>query len=311
MKKSPSEKDGENRTSSRKQEDSNVESPRDNEEENVLHHGVSMNNSEDDDDEREGCWAKMTEGKGCCGRCCLRFPRCCACMIGVLFPLFGLMLLSLFFGYFLAELEAPTEVSSNDNIVANETEMRALMRLSTNFTAILPWLCYELFLAERPPTDLEEAWREIVPPDNEIILTPPYVNFSDDLLDVNSTALAEFMILCGIASRAIKNRLDERAQHASSSITGGLTFNWIRCLPEENIVKALNFSGMQQKAQAQYFTNVWNEDQQTLYNESYQEHLALNYTPVEARIKAFELSVAEATGGTGCKENVAAAAWFW
>jgi hypothetical protein len=141
---------------------------------------------------------------------------------------------------------------------------------------------------------------------------------SDDLVIVNKTAMYQFMQSCGEEARPITEALLRRGSDVFNISTAGLTFNWIRCGTWAN---GLGSSGvlvrrpeveLRPEAQQEFYNQTWYDDQQWLFDKYLEENLAANLsvsvedwnlTALAARVKAFQDSVENATGGTKCFLN--------
>jgi hypothetical protein len=62
------------------------------------------------------------------------------------------------------------------------------------------------------------------------------------------------------------------------------------------------------KRQADFYTEVWMDQQVKLYNEYL---VSANCTSFACRKRAFDRSIEDATGSSMCNLNNGAAAWFW
>ena len=106
----------------------------------------------------------------CAPRCCrpcvawlrLRknFPRTAAILKGVLFLLFMIILSSIFFGYFLASLEADNEIESNNAVIRTRLAMQFVDAIGEKVTEDLPFICACNFLKEENQTAVKEKYAE-------------------------------------------------------------------------------------------------------------------------------------------------------
>jgi hypothetical protein len=303
----------------------------------------------DDDEENDaysydGCCLRMLKGRrcSCCGGCIARWPRTFAIFFGVVLPLWLLIAVSVLLGYFLAELEAPNEITQNDDILEAQAELRELGSLAARAAQVIPITCFNLFILERPVTEMARELEIALEKDDHLFpaeTTQPVPQevgaqpetaqpvpqeegaiLSDGLIVMNQTAMYEFMQLCGDEAKPITERLLQRGGDIIDIRAAGLTFNWIRCGPWAN---GLDSSGifnphdvvdLRPEAQEELYRQTWNDDQQRLFDEYLEENTkASNSTAyleefvetnlIVARYKAFKDSIGNATGGTTCNLN--------
>jgi hypothetical protein len=289
---------------------------------------LQLEHNEDNDD-NDDCCLRMCKGRrcSCCGKCIARWPRTFAIFFGVVFPLWLLIALSIFFGYFLAELEAPNEISQNNNIMAAQAQVLLLGSLAARAAEVIPTICFELFLLGLPVTNIGPAVEFVLDNTDPFQAgarqqTSPVVGaiLSDDLIVVNKTAMYEFMQGCGDVAGPITEALLRRADDVSDIRTTSLTFNWIRCGPWAN---GLGSSGLlaprpvdelRPEAQQKIYNQTWYDDQQQLFDKYleeymeanltvYEDYLGANLTILAARLQAFQDSIGNATGGSKCFLN--------
>jgi hypothetical protein len=289
----------------------------------------------EENDANDGCCLRMCKGRwcSCCGKCIARWPRTFAVFFGVIFPLWLLIALSVFFGYCLAELEAPNEIRENDNIVAAQAQVHLLGSLVVRAAEAIPTICFELFLLGLPVANLGPAVERVLDKTGpfQAGTTQPDsllgAILSDDLIVVNKTAMYEFMEVCGDEARPITEALLRRADDVIEISTTTLSFNWVRCGPWAN---GLGSSGvllprpvveLRPEAQQQFYNQTWYDDQQELFDKFLKEYLEANFTVngeylganltgLAARLQAFQNSVGNATGGSKCYLNVPASGEF-
>jgi hypothetical protein len=289
----------------------------------------------EENDANDGCCLRMCKGRwcSCCGKCIASWPRTFALFFGVVFPLWLLIALSIFFGYFLAELEAPNEIIQNNNIMAAQAQVRLLGSLAARASEVIPTLCFELFLLGLPVTNIGTAVEVVLnntdPFQAGARPTSPVVGaiLSDDLIVVNKTAMYEFMQGCGDVARPITEALLRRADDVSDISTTALTFNWIRCGPWANglggpgVLYPRPIVELRPEAQQEFYNQTWYDDQQQLFAKyleeymkanftAYDEDLGANLTVLAARYQAFQDSIGNATGGSKCYLNVPASGEF-
>ena len=104
-------------------------------------------------DERHSCCYKCCSVCCCLTPCCLtlpeKWPRVFGVLIGIVFPLFSLIAVSLLFGFGLASLEAPGEVETNNDIIATSKAVDLQADLVAAITEELPTICSSAFWVEQ------------------------------------------------------------------------------------------------------------------------------------------------------------------
>jgi hypothetical protein len=291
----------------------------------------------EENDANDACCLRMLKGRwcSCCGGYIARWPRIFAIFFGVVFPLWLLIALSVFFGFFLAKLEAPNEIIQNDDILEAQAELRVLGSLAARAAQAIPVICFELFLLARPVTDMGFELEMALEKDGNFFLNrtaqpettqplPEEVGaiLSDDLIVLNKTTMHEFMQRCGDEARPITESFLQRGGSIRDISAAELTFNWIRCGPWAD---GLGSSGVRDphdvvdlrpEAQAKFYRQTWNDDQQRLFDEYLEEYttasnstvyledfMETNLTVIAARFQAIKYSIGNATGGTKCYLN--------
>lgn len=275
-----------------------------------------------------------TEGKACaCYRFWLRWPRLYNCLsrwprlssllLGVIFPMFVLILFSMLFGLWVSHYEAPQEVADNNARLANYTKSQKLAQSMYNITTMLPELCLEMYLNNE--TTKEEAIERIL---NEIAFFQGNVTDSreEDILKQvsgesqsnhinNATELKKWMFNCTSFMQPTLVTMFERFGQIAFTSAGQLTFNWIRCVPGADglehfkwIGASNNISQMRYAAQSEHFTQAWNTDQQNLFGR-YQQELKNNRNDSRSQEKVMALvfSIDDASGYFACEYNAPAA----
>jgi hypothetical protein len=284
----------------------------------------------EENDANDDCCLRVCKGRWClcCGKCIASWPRTFALFFGVVFPLWLLIALSIFFGYFLAELEAPNEVRENNEIMAAQAQVRLLGSLAARAAQVIPTLCFELFLLGLPVTDIGttvEVVLDITDPFQAGARQQPSplvgAVLSDDLIILNKTAMYEYMESCGDEAGPITEALLRRAGDLSDISSTALTFNWIRCGPWANgigssgVLVPRPINELSPEAQQAFYNQTWYDDQQQLFDKFsqenmeanitavYEENLGTNLTVLAARYQAFQDSIENATGGSKCYLN--------
>jgi hypothetical protein len=280
---------------------------------------------------------RLANGKGCCGRCMMRWPRFWIILLGAVLPLWFLIALSLWFGYFLAKSEAPNEVLANNDILAAQSAAAAIAAILSDFVQALPKLCFAFYVLAIDPSGLEDVLDQIL---TQAQVDPTSINASVDTLLpelllnetilLNKTDLYEFMQDCGDKARNITDEILDRSRGLSDLFAIDLTFNWMRCVPwaeglsgDSDIFLSSNaYPSLRPDAQVGLFYETWLEDQQRLYqaylNATSWDILngtipvdANNHTRLIAQVEAYQESIRDATGGSACQLNTAASTWFW
>eukprot|EP00984_Skeletonema_dohrnii_P010789 scaffold4233_cov142-Skeletonema_dohrnii-CCMP3373.AAC.32 len=77
------------------------------------------------------------------------WPRTSALTFGVVVPLFLLIAVSVFFGYFLAQLEGPDEIIYNNDVISTQIALALQDQLIGNITETLPYICACTYLADK------------------------------------------------------------------------------------------------------------------------------------------------------------------
>lgn len=95
-----------------------------------------------------------------CLNCINAWPRTFTIIFCVICPLFLLILVAVFFGYFLAQFEGPGEIETNNNIIATNMAVQFYEVLSLKLTAELPFICACTFLTEEEQRIADEMYKE-------------------------------------------------------------------------------------------------------------------------------------------------------
>lgn len=197
--------------------------------------------------------------------------------------------------------------------MASRTEILAFSAGAKNFTRKIPKICLEIFLLKSRQENINEMAKLIQRIYfNESLYPPPNVINLTELLLINVTDLDEHMEACGTAADPVVERLLSSLIDAYQNIPGALTFNWIRCFDGDSI--DFNVTSLRPDSQKDYYESVWGTHQKELYKEFLEEELSqfARFPELEptfnasAKYRAFNRSIYEATGGTGCDYNTAA-----
>ena len=216
-----------------------------------------------------------------------------------------------------ADLSSSTSlaVHLNDRFMASRTEILAYSVGAKNFTRRIPKICLDIFLIKSREENIDEITKLIqrlyFNESAYLPNLPEFVNLTELVL-INTTELDEHMEACGIAADPVVDRLISSLIDAYQNLPGALTFNWIRCFDGESI--DYNISSLRPDSQKEYYQSVWETHQKELFDKFLEEELSrfgrlpeLELTlNASAKYRAFNRSIYEATGGTGCDYNTAA-----
>jgi hypothetical protein len=226
-----------------------------------------------------------------------------------------------------AKLEAPEEISANNEIIANRARVDVRTKFHNNVTTTLPEICFDIFTQDLPMNDtFEREFEEL----SSRILDRETFNVSSSRqsipeLTANETLeLLEFFPECGTIGLDIATKFTSLADLDYESIGESLSFNWIRCDGDGlnstasklyNQIWGRPFVDRDRlKPDAQAATAIleWRINNRELYDE-YLESLRLENGTLQigARSFAFRQALAYADGFSQCYPNSAAGAWFW
>lgn len=206
-------------------------------------------------------------------------------------------------------------VDRNDIVMASRAEVIAFSADVKRFTRAIPSICLEIFLNQSQQSnksDISQTIQRMYFNDSQHLPQFRDVINLTDLVTISRNELNAHMEECGTAADPIVDRLLNSSLEAYQNIPGNLTFNWIRCFdgPREKV----NITDLRPDAQKEFYQSVWTTHQRKLYNQYLEEETegidriqdlnsALNET---AQFRAFNRSIHEATGGTGCHFNTPA-----
>lgn len=177
--------------------------------------------------------------------CLHRYPRTSALLLGVVVPLWALLLWSCLFGYPLATVEAPYETEANNAILRAErvTSVSVLEQFATH----LPPACVQLLHSNQTVDGLEDILRSALL--GQLEWRNASVVENSTCLDWNT--VRDFADACGRQASTFADRFVP-----SSSETTALSFAWIRCA---NVTIAdWHRQGLRPEAQAQAYRAAWN-----------------------------------------------------
>jgi hypothetical protein len=244
----------------------------------------------------------------------LRWPRSSAIILGVVFPMFFLIMLSTLFGSILAVIEAPLEGQQNDNALAQSTTELSVIQAVINITSLIPELCLAMFLRGTEIGALRENIKLY-------LLVGPNATSSyliGELLDpgvnitVNSREILLFMDECGEAAAPL---VETMFRNSSSAFKDGsfdnLSFNWIRCYPGANGLggggsSPSSIDEFRYNSQYAWYTKLWRESQKEYYDAFLEQNLDANMSRTQAKARALSASIQQATGIDGCMLNAPA-----
>jgi hypothetical protein len=192
----------------------------------------------------------------CHCRCLARFidtwPRVSSFILGVLLPLWGLIMISTIFGTWLANVEAPTEIEQNDAALAETAKLNLMANLFANISSLAMALCLWIDQdtnSTRPPIEeLKDFLNTYNRTLNETQLEEILAQASDIINDISTNftpgALDGGEDIYVTVSAATFMECTERVRNLTSVMNGILakyameiddpTFNWIRCSDDVN-----------------------------------------------------------------------------
>jgi len=161
--------------------------------------------------------------------------------------------------------------------------------------------------------------------------TDPSPGGDDPLVLINVTDFYEWMETCVGKATTFIERLFGRIDGGACG--SQLKFDWIRCFPGASGINSPRFptrnvpiEDLRPNGQAQLYAQTWKQNQRELYHRYFQQlnssstsssgttnatTTTTNLTERQASFLALNMSIDDATGGTTCQLNAAAAGWFW
>lgn len=244
---------------------------------------------------------------GRCARCCHRWPRMVLLLVGVIIPLWILMMNCLLWGYLLAVLEENDEIKRNNEALVAQREAEVLKEIAVNVTNAVPRVCFILFF-EKNATDplslLEDRIYKIGLP-----LEDPMFEGN-----VNTTELLKFVLNCTATATPLATKLVQEAIDAASvAADQNLTFNWVRCSSQRGPSLQRNISSLHLSAQTEFYTKAWETSRAQLQEKYLEENLEnTTLSRTEALADASYRSLQDATGNSDdCRPNsVASGKWM-
>ena len=259
-----------------------------------------------------------------CSHCCgipQRFPRTHALMIRVFLPLYSLIAIAMFFGYFLCRLEAPKEIHDNNMSLAANQMMDHLARMNELAGRVIPLLCLDDYLMHLNGTLFVKDFKAY---NNQQYLEKLSSDFKTLNISIsNFTEMRNFISTCGL--NGSEGFLEFQRTAIDDTILdeylgSEVTFNWIKCPldktdagPNEKDltdVVSETFALYEAGEQLKHVQERWEQDFNKTFDRIYMEHLNMNKTAVEARQKALAEAYVNANGFDGCVEDVMSAAWW-
>mmetsp|Transcript_2383 Transcript_2383/g.4324 ORF Transcript_2383/g.4324 Transcript_2383/m.4324 type:complete len:461 (+) Transcript_2383:100-1482(+) len=303
---------------------------------NIIETGQDVNlnenidTSEDEQEHQGRCSRWMYHHRlGWLARLPGHWPRTFALIFGVIIPLFLLILVSMFFGYGLAKIEAPMEYEANNAILANRALVHATDNFQGNVSQELPRICLEIYASDslgmlNASLIEDEVTNIFVQVINHVIKQPNNATSVDDLVlpdNITGSELMQFMNTCGKLGITLMNRFAALVGVDHDLIGGDLTFNWIRCdTIGENSSNTLldqlwgrpylNRTQLKPDVQESGAVSRWRLHAAELFNETF-GRLVNTTGAARASISAYEYAVNNADGFDHCYPNSAAGAWFW
>jgi hypothetical protein len=202
------------------------------------------------------------------------------------------------------------EYDVNDNILAKRFLLqRSPLNKTLTVLFNLPVTCFDQFLVDQ---------FELLPPSSDNITgeTSDIEQRGDYYVNISVSETRAALEVCGQHAESVFTQLfNETSTYVLLTASEQLTFNWIRCWN----VSSLGFfpvwsptKGQLTAAQnqAEFYNMIWRADQERLYEE-YKEEANDSAGGRISRLKAFQLSVQDATGRHDCTENISGSAWFW
>lgn len=252
------------------------------------------------------------------------WPRVSAFLFGVVLPLWVLIGVAIGFGVLLAQYESPTEIETNDAILAARAQID-FFDISADKLVKVTKLCWEeweqsIFTDTDTDDDDGDANADVSQLLNLDTLIDIFGN-NNTVIDleafginaINVTKVGISLDQCTRSFLPQIQEIQEVTQNYSEAFLS-LKFNWNRCwdteiLGNSNVVfhpTDEQKEAARPAAQEAYFQQVWTEMQQELY----QQYLPPNATSEQER-EAFLRSIEEATGDSGCTANSGGTAWFF
>ena len=105
--------------------------------------------------------------------CSRKWPRTSALLFGVVLPLFLLIAISLFFGYFLAMLEAPNEIDENNKFLGYKHTKGLENMVNQRIAEDLPYICACTFLRDAEQQKLNEEYEECLAEEKKFVESFP------------------------------------------------------------------------------------------------------------------------------------------
>lgn len=258
-------------------------------------------------------------GTGFLARIFRKWPRTYALCVGIIIPLWVLVLLSLLAGKFLGELEYSGEIEANDDALRSRALLNSYTRTVRSMLEAIPTVCYLLF-KNNNLLEMEEAFQKVLETEESLLA---YADKHKDIMrgdeSLNVTSFLEFMDACGQLASNYTERIEIdyfdgiTADHHDTDRS--MTFHWIRCVNRSSptqfnrifVPTTRDVNEAHPSQQEAFYEEMWTKHQVELYDSYREQFIAENETVLMAGLKAFNLSIEEATAKETCAVNVPAA----
>lgn len=279
--------------------------------------------SEDKEENEKGRCNRFLTARGCS---CIahvsgKYPRTFSICTGIFIPLWFLVLVSLFFGHFLATVESQEEIDSNDAFMKQTVVIEQSRQYARDTLAMLPLICYQLFVNGITLDQVDEAFAQIHEAQSLVEYADKFDEFDEaKIVTWNSTDLREFMTYCGRVASDAFTSIEETSYQSLDVDTSvdGLSFNWIRCIDDSKVEgdsilfpSKARIEASRPEAQADFYLQTWRGRElkwREIYFEEFGGSSQSTFTTI---LQAFENALDDTTVGDKCGVNSMAGAWFW
>jgi hypothetical protein len=259
---------------------------------------------------RRSCWR-------CISAISDRNPRTIACVCGIFLPLWLLVCLAIFCGYFLARLEAPIELDSNNRILANRFSLELFgADKAINKCLGLPKACFEEYMSRKyiGSSNITIGQFVSLPTSHLGVGSEEQKTVWLETLSEAVFKMGDFISECSAEAEDVIEELQTIQEQIGVEVAiQTLSFNWIRCWNETELELHMIFAPTAEQlaaadSQDDFFQESWKRDRERLYSEYLGE---LGDDLPDSRLEATLRSIADATGSRHCSENISGTAWFW